>query len=161
DLFQWRTAYFVGGGLGLLLLLLRIGVYESGMYEEVKQQAVSRGDFWKFFSSPSRARRYISVILIGVPIWFAVAILIGLSPEIGKAMGMSEPPNAGRAVMFCYIGLAAGDFTSGALSQILKSRKRVLLGFLLLTTVGFGAYFLFAGRSLVMFYAICTAVGFA
>lgn len=161
DLFSWRTAYFIGGGLGFALLLLRVGVYESGMFEQTRKQDVGRGDFRKLFSTWARARRYLSVIFVGIPIWYAVAILIGLSPEIGKAMGMAVPPAPGRAVMFCYIGLAAGDFGSGALSQILKSRKRVLTGFLLLTTLLVGVYFLFAGQSLFTFYAICLLLGFS
>lgn len=161
DLFRWRTAFFVGGGLGLALLLLRIGVLESGMYEQAKKLARSRGNILMLFASKARVRRYVSVILIGVPIWFAVAILIGLSPEIGKAMGMPVAPSAGRAVMFCYLGLAVGDFTSGALSQILKSRRKVIGIFLLATTVCMGAYFPLAGRSLTMFYAISTVLGFA
>src|SRR5690606_21583139 len=33
DFFPWRTAYFVGGGLGLGLLLLRVGLFESGLFE--------------------------------------------------------------------------------------------------------------------------------
>jgi predicted MFS family arabinose efflux permease len=161
DLVTWRTAYFIGGGLGFALLLLRIGVYESGMFEQLKKQGVVRGSFFKLFSTVSRARRYVSVILVGIPIWYVVAILIGLSPEIGKAMGMPVPPAPGRAVMFCYIGLAAGDFGSGALSQLLRSRKRVLTGFLLLTTLFIAGYFLVAGQSLFTFYAVCLCLGFS
>jgi len=161
DLVTWRTAYFIGGGLGFALLLLRIGVYESGMFEQAKKQGVARGSFFKLFSTVSRARRYVSVILVGIPIWYVVAILIGLSPEIGKAMGMPVPPAPGRAVMFCYIGLAAGDFGSGALSQLLRSRKRVLTGFLALTALFIAGYFLVAGQSLFTFYAVCLCLGFS
>ena len=77
--------------------------------------------------------KYLSVIAIGLPIWYVVGILVTFSPEFGAAMGMSPTPNAGRAVMFTYIGLAVGDFGSGWLSQIMKSRKRVVLIFLVLT----------------------------
>lgn len=160
DTFSWRVAYFVGGGLGFFLLLLRIGVYESGMFEAVKQKATSRGNFFKLFSTARRAKRYIGIVLIGVPIWYVIGILVTFSPEIGKAMGMSVPPNAGRAIMFSYIGLAIGDLSSGALSQILKSRRRAVLVFLLATLVGIGLYFLFAKTSLSVFYAICVVMGF-
>jgi len=160
DMFSWRTAYFVGGGLGLGLLVLRIGVYESGMFESVKKQAVERGNFFKLFSTGERARRYIGIVLIGIPIWYVVGILVTFSPEIGKAMGMTPPPNAGRAILYTYVGLAVGDLSSGALSQIVKSRKRAVMTFLFVTTASIVLYFLFAAQSLTVFYAICVAMGF-
>lgn len=160
DKFSWRTAYFVGGGLGLALLVLRIGVYESGMFEAVKNKAVERGNFFKLFSTGERARRYIGIVLIGIPIWYVVGILVTFSPEIGKAMGMSVPPNAGRAILFTYVGLAMGDLSSGALSQIIKSRKRAVMSFLGVTTLGIALYFLVAAQSLTVFYGICVAMGF-
>jgi MFS transporter, putative metabolite:H+ symporter len=160
DFFSWRIAYFVGGGLGLTLLILRIGVYESGMFEAVKSKAVERGNFFKLFSTGERARRYIGIVLIGVPIWYVVGILVTFSPEIGGAMGMTPAPNAGRGILFTYVGLAIGDLSSGALSQIIQSRRRAVLVFLTVTTLGIGLYFLMASRSLTVFYAICVLMGF-
>lgn len=101
------------------------------------------------------------MIVVGVPIWYAVGILVTFSPEIGKAMGMSEVPAPGRAVMMTYIGLAAGDFASGALSQLLRSRRRVLAGFLALTGASIVAYFTIGRSSLTAFYAVCLVLGFA
>ena len=161
DLFDWRTAYVVGGLMGIALLLLRIGVYESGMFQQMKASTVRRGAFFSLFSERTRAVKYISVILIGVPIWYVVGILVTFSPEFGAAMGMSPPPNAGRAVMFTYIGLAAGDLASGWLSQIIGSRKRVVLLFLTLTLVSVGIYFLPGAKSLTAFYTLCGVLGFA
>lgn len=160
DMFSWRTAYFVGGGLGVGLLVLRIGVYESGMFEAVKKTAVQRGNFFKLFSTAERAKRYIGIVLIGVPIWYVVGILVTFSPEIGKAMGMATPPNAGRAILFTYVGLALGDLSSGALSQIIKSRKRAVTAFLSWTTAAIGLFFLVAGQSLDVFYGVCVVMGF-
>jgi MFS transporter, putative metabolite:H+ symporter len=162
DAFRWRTAFFIGGGLGLFLLALRVGVYESGLFEQVRQKSsVARGHFLKLFARPDRARRYFAVILVGVPIWFTVAILISLSPELGRAMGMATPPSPGRAVMFCYLGLAMGDFSSGALSQFLRSRKKAILAFLVMTALSIGAYFVFAAASLTAFYVMATVLGFS
>ena len=162
DFFDWRTAYFVGGGLGITLLLLRIGVYESGMFEQTRAQAhVRRGNFLSLFATTDRARRYVCVILIGVPIWYAVGVLITFSPEFGRALGMAEAPSAGRAVLFAYVGLAVGDVASGLLSQLLRSRKKVVLLFLVLTVACVGLYFSVAASSLGAFYAVCTALGFA
>jgi MFS family permease len=161
DTFSWRTSYFIGGGLGVALLLLRVGVYESGMFQSLKGRAVSRGNFFALFSTWARAKRYISVILIGVPIWYVIGILVTFSPEFGKAFGMSEPPSPGRAVMFAYIGLALGDLGSGAMSQRLKSRRKIVLAFLALTVIFVGLYFTVARTSLTTFYAVCVGTGFS
>lgn len=161
DLFSWRTAYFVGGGLGLALLLLRVSLFESGMFEGAKAKDVVRGDFFSLFSKASRLKKYLAVVLVGVPIWYVIGILIGFSPELAKSMGMVVPPQAGRAVMFSYIGLSIGDFASGFLSQMLKSRKKVVGLFLGLTALGIGFYFTFATTSLVVFYACCLFLGIA
>jgi len=159
----WRTSYFVGGGLGLMLLLLRVGVLESGVYARLKKEKshVSRGNFFRLFSSWARARRYVGVILVGVPIWYVVAILITFAPEMGKAMGMAKVPDAAFAIMISYSGLAVGDFTSGALSQIVKSRKRSLGVFLVMTALAIALYFVIGGRSLFWFYAACAFLGVA
>lgn len=161
DFFDWRTAYFVGGGMGLALLLLRVGLYESGMFAGVKASGVKLGSFSSLFSTFARAKKYLAVILVGVPIWFAVGVLVTFAPELGKAMGMSEAPAPGRAVMMTYIGLAAGDLASGALSQLLRSRKRVLGGFIGLTALAFVVYFTLAKTSLTTFYGVCLLLGFA
>jgi putative MFS transporter len=158
----WRTSYFIGGGLGLMLLALRVSVLESGMFQRVKNDAgIARGSFLRLLSSGKRARKYISVILVGVPIWYAVAILVTFSPEVGKAMGMAHPPDAAFAVMVNYAGLAVGDLASGALSQIIKSRKRAVLVFLLLTGAAVAFYFGLGSRSLGFFYAGCVLLGFS
>ena len=161
DFFPWRTAYFVGGGLGLGLLLLRVGRCASGLFYKVRHTAARRGDFLSLLRRRDRAIKYLSIILIGVPIWYVVGILVTFSPEIGKAMGMVEAPQAGRAIMVTYIGLAVGDLASGFSSQLLKSRKRVVLIFLVLTAAGVTAYFTVAASSLATFYAVCGALGFA
>ena len=161
DLFDWRTAYLIGGGLGLLLLVLRIGVYESGMFEQLRRSDVVRGSFLALFATRDRLRRYLSVILVGIPIWYVVGVLITFSPEFGRDMGMAEVPSAGRAVLFTYVGLAVGDVASGLLSQVWRSRRRVVTLFLVLSAIGVAAYFTVAGRSLPVFYAVCVALGFA
>ncbi|WP_161889398.1 MFS transporter [Pontibacter russatus] len=162
ELFGWRSAYFIGGGLGFLLLFLRIGVYESGMFEHVKSAAhVTRGNFLSLFSNGKRFWKYLKCILIGVPIWYVVGVLITFSPEFGVAMGMAETVSAAKAVSFCYLGLVLGDFLSGYLSQRLKSRRNIVLAFLLLTGVFVLLYLLSSGLSLDAFYLLCVALGVA
>ncbi len=160
DLIHWRKAYFLGGALGLGLLVLRIGVMESGMFQQAKLQAASRGNIFALFWPPARLRRYLSVILVGVPIWFVVGILIILSPELGKALGMAAAPTAPRALLFAYIGLAFGDLASGVFSQVLRSRKKVVGAFILTTMAFMVAYFTLGSASLTAFYGICVGLGF-
>jgi putative MFS transporter len=158
---DWRTAYFVGGGMGIALLLLRIGVYESGMFQQVKKREVSRGNFLKLLWPWSRLRRYLAVIFVGVPIWYAIGLPISFADKFGKAMEMAQVPKPKDALLFAYIGLAIGDFSSGALSQLIKSRKKALLAYVLMTALFLAVYFTVGGRSLTAFYGSCMLVGFA
>ncbi|MDX2056584.1 MAG: MFS transporter [Gemmatimonadales bacterium] len=159
DLFPWRVAYFVGGGLGLLLLGLRIGVHESSMFQTIKTRAVGKGNFFLLFANGRRALRYLAVVLVGLPTWFVMGILITFSPEIGKAIGLTEAPSAGRAVMFAYIGATLGDLLSGFLSQVLRSRKKAIFIFLTLCALGVVNYFVIGRTSLPVFYLACGLVG--
>ncbi|MFD2514169.1 MFS transporter [Pontibacter locisalis] len=162
EYFGWRTSYFIGGGLGLLLLFLRVGVYESGMFNNLKKtQNVTRGNFVSLFTNGRRFWKYLKCILIGVPIWYVVGILITFSPEFGIALGMEETVSAAKAVSFCYLGLVFGDFASGFLSQRFKSRRYIVVAFLLLTAVFVGVYLLGHAFELNTFYTICVALGFA
>jgi MFS family permease len=161
DHFDWRIANVVGGVMGNALLLLRIGVQESGLFEQVRSEDHQRGRFMQLFADRSRVTRYLAIIFVGVPIWYVVGILITFSPEFGRAMGMQPVPNAGRAVMFTYIGLAIGDFASGWLSQWARSRRRVLRWFLTLTAINVAIYFLPVSKPLPAFYGLCLALGFA
>jgi predicted MFS family arabinose efflux permease len=161
ELFDWRTSFFIGGGLGLSLLLLRIGVVESGMFGEAKEKHNKRGDFLSLFTNGKRLLKYLRCIVIGIPLWFVVGILITLSPEFGNVLGVKGDVNAGAAVAWCYSGLVLGDIGSGLLSQYLKSRIKVVYIFLVLTILSIAAYFLLRGISLSTFYVICFVLGFS
>ena len=157
----WRNAYFVGGGLGLALLLLRVSVFESGMFRQVQAQAgVARGNFLSLFTNPARLGKYLRILLIGVPLWFVVGILVTLAPEFGRALGLTGEVTAGLAVFWCYFGLVFGDFISGALSQLWHSRNKALQVFLVFCAVLVGVYlFGIKGASPTVFYAVCFVLG--
>ncbi|PJJ48611.1 MFS transporter [Hymenobacter chitinivorans] len=157
----WRNAYFVGGGLGLALLALRVGVYESGMFEQAKQAETERGNFLSLFTNGPRLARYLKCLLIGVPLWFVVGILITLAPEFGRALGITGEVTAGLGVFWCYFGLVFGDFASGTLSQIFRSRNRALQLFLVLCGLLCAVYlFAIRGASPTAFYVVCFVLGF-
>ena len=159
--FGWRNAYFVGGGLGLALLLLRVSVFESGMFRQVQAQAeVARGNFLSLFTHPARLSKYLRVLLIGVPLWFVVGILVTLAPEFGKALGLTGEVTAGLAVFWCYFGLVFGDFLSGMLSQLWHSRNKALQVFLVFCAGLVGVYlFGIQGASPAAFYGVCFVLG--
>lgn len=161
DIYDWRIAYFIGGGLGLALLVLRFNVFESRVFKAVKEKHVSRGNFFMLFTSRKRCIKYLRCIMIGLPIWFVIGILITFSPEFGRAIGITQPIEAGKAVMFSYIGLSLGDMTSGLLSQFLKSRRKVVIIFILLTSAATAFYLLQPWHSAAIFYSLCGLLGFA
>lgn len=159
DYFSWRTAYFIGGGLGMLLLIMRIGVYESGMYNSIKTKNIRKGNFLSLFTNKKLFIKYVNCIFIGVPIWFIVGILITFSPEFSKELGIKADISSGTAVMFCYIGLAAGDFLSGFFSQIFKTRKRIIQIFIILELIFVITYLFFNKFDSVFFYTLCLFLG--
>lgn len=161
ELTDWQVAYWIGGGLGLCLLLLRYSVAESGMFAEVRDKKVERGNFFILFSRGPLLASYLRCILIGLPIWFVIGILVTFSPEFAVSMNLPEAIDAGKAVMCCYIGLSLGDLSSGVLSQALKSRKKVVLIFLFLTATAMAIYLTSTALSATAFYTRCFFLGFA
>ena len=160
DLLPWRWAYAVGGVLGLMLLLLRVGVIESGMFAAAKASDVRLGAFGALFSSGDRLRRYLACIAVGLPIWVAIGLFVTFAPELAQETGVTGPVSAGTAILFCYLGLSLGDFSSGAISQRLRSRKRVILGFALTLFALMVVYAFARGLSPAALYALCLAMGF-
>lgn len=160
-IFDWQVAYFIGGGLGLLLLLARISVFESGMFLQLKKSAVQRGNFFQLFRKKSTLSRYLGCILIGLPIWYVAGILITFSPEFAQALNISGTIIAGDAVMFSYMGLAVGDFSSGFISQKVGSRKKVVAACILLTMVMVVFYLYMPVKTTSFFYIVCFLLGIA
>jgi predicted MFS family arabinose efflux permease len=159
--FGWRAAYFVGGGLGLALLTLRVGVFESGLFDKVKNSSAERGDFLMLFSSRERLRKYLCCILLGVPVWYVVGILATFAPEFGAALRMPALPSGSSAVMWLYGGCAFGGLACGGLSQWLRSRRKAAFLFVAATALLSAAYLSLTGLPLAPFYAICFSLGFA
>lgn len=160
-LFDWRISYFIGGGLGLILLILRFRVFESGIFIKLKGEKVQRGNVLMLFNNKKRFLKYINGIIVGMPIWFVIGILITFSPEFGLALGLDKPINAGKAVMITFSGQVAGNLASGFLSQYLQSRKKAILIFILLSVSFVLIYLLAPFHSDTLFYVICAGLGFS
>jgi MFS family permease len=157
--FDWRIAYFIGGGLGLLLLLARVSIFESGVFLKLKDKKVQRGNFLQLLNNKVRLTKFLGCIFIGLPIWFVIGILITFSPEFAKALGIADPVKAGDAIMYSYLGLALGDILTGFISNALRSRKKVILLFTI-TTIAFMLLYLFMPvLSRPFFYTTCFVMG--
>ena len=159
DLFQWRISYFVGGGLGLALLILRFNVFESAMFQHLKGKSVSRGNILSIFTNGQRLRKYVMATLVGLPIWFVVGILITFSPEFAAAKGIGGI-SAGKAVMLAFTGQVFGDIFSGLLSQYLKSRRKVIGLFIAMSIIMMAFYLLLPVSDAFGFYLLCAFLGF-
>jgi MFS family permease len=160
-LFDWRTTYLVGGGLGLGLLALRVSVLESGMFKKVQGTNVSRGNFWALFNGRDRILRYFRCMGIALPTYLVIGILATFSNEFGKALGIDEAIQPGRCVMFTYIGTVIGDLSSGILSQRLRSRKKAIGLMMGLTAFFVLVYLSGVISSASTFYALCLCMGFS
>jgi len=157
---DWRLCYYIGGGLGLGLLLLRIGVSESGMFKTAQSESVSRGNFLALFTNGKRLARYLRCILIGMPTWFVIGILVTFAPEFAKALGVVGEVKGGDAIMYAYTGIVLGDLATGGLSQLLKSRLRVMYIFLTMSAISVLIYLNAYGVTAGMLYFLCGLLGF-
>jgi MFS family permease len=160
DIFEWRAAYFIGGGLGLVLLVMRVRVFESGMFLKSKTDNVQRGNFLMLFNHRERFFRYLKCILVGLPIWFVSGIMITFSPELGAAIGVDTPVDAGIAVILAFASQTFGNISSGVLSQYTRSRKKIMAAFIVMCFIFSVLYLALPITSLNVFYAMCLLLGF-
>jgi len=158
---DWRLCYQVGGVLGFFLLILRVKVAESFMFESAKLANISKGNFLLFFSSYKRFSKYIKAILIGLPTWFVIGVMINYSNKFASTLYGVNLIDSGKAVMFAYVGIAVGDLLIGYVSQYFKSRKKALLLFYALSIIGMVLFFSSFNNSDDRMYSICTFLGFS
>ncbi len=124
--FDWRTAYFIGGGMGIIVLIGRvISLRESEMFEAQKQTSHTRGDI-TLLLRPQTLLKYLAVIAIGVPIWYVSGLIVTFSPEFGTALNLTRAITAAETLRWQAIGLAIGSALSGLISEMIKNRKQVV-----------------------------------
>ncbi len=157
---NWRLCYYIGGGMGIALLFLRAGFLESRMYDAVKESKVVVGNFFMFFTSKERFIRYFRGILIGLPVWYVIGVLISFSNDFAeefKITGFDQP----TALMLQYAALAFGDMGAGIFSNYIKSRKKTLIIYYIITAVFVFLFFaLEGGGNAFNMYLLCMGLGF-
>jgi MFS family permease len=157
--FEWRTCYFIGGGLGFVLLLLRIGVLESGMFKSIEKVNISKGNFLMLFTNGKRLKKYLVSIFVGLPTWYLIGILISFSKEFGQKMGIQGTIDPGKAVMYSYAAISVSSLFAGILSMWLQSRKKVLYLYYIIMSASVWWFFSLQGASLFKFYFVTIVVG--
>lgn len=156
---DWTIAYYIGGGLGLLLLLLRIGVLESSLYNKLEKQAtISKGNFLSFFTNKNRFIKYLKCIAIGLPTWFCIGILAMMANQFAPAFGITNLV-PGKAIMWAYLGISVGDFASGFISHALRSRKKAIFYMMLFTIAGVLQLLFGMAKTENMYYFYCVWLG--
>ncbi len=160
--YDWRTAYYIGGGLGILLLLLRMCVAESGMFQHMSQvDRPAFGSQLRLLFAPARIGRYLACVLIGLPCWYFIGLVVLLSPEFAKALGATGPIAAPIAVALSYSGLSLGSLLCGGFSQAIRSRKKALIAFMLAGLALINLFFFLANPSPALVYAVIFVLGLA
>lgn len=159
---DWRLCYYIGGGMGIALLFLRMGVLESSMYDTMKSSDVPVGNFFMLLNNKDRFLRYLRGILIGLPVWYIIGVLISFSDEFAKKENFNIPGfDQPKALMLQYTALAFGDMGAGFLSNYLKSRKKTLLIYYGITAIFIFLFFaLRGGGSAFNMYLLCMGLGF-
>jgi MFS family permease len=160
DLFHWRTSYLIGGVMGLVLLFMRLSIYESGLFHATQHQIIRKGDIRMLFYPRVRFFKYIRCILIGIPIWFAIGIPITFSPELAKALHVAVPISAGKSILFCYLGGSIGNLCCGLISQHLRSRRKAAFLFLILLLACILILLFAPVHTAGLFYSLCALLGF-
>jgi len=162
---DWRTCYFIGGGMGVALLLLRIGIMESGMFEAIKNTNVKKGNLWMILKNKQRRVKYLAVIFVAIPLWYVVQLFAKYSPELADGMGLHFDEAVRKTVpvntiMLTYFGLTLGDFACGILSQKLRSRKKAMWLFIIASIITIAIFFLVGAQSPAIFYTGICVLGF-
>jgi putative MFS transporter len=156
----WRTCYFIGGGLGLVLLLLRVGILESGMYKNMEGADIRKGAFIMLLNNGKRFKKYITAILIALPNWFVIGVLITFSNKFASIQNVQEPIDPGKGIMVAYVAISVGDVLIGFVSQWFKSRKASLWLFNVITVIGVVWFFRLQGAAGSTVYWVCVILGF-
>ncbi|MGZ3778680.1 MAG: MFS transporter [Mucilaginibacter sp.] len=157
--YDWRMAYYIGGALGLVLLTLRVGTFESGMFKTVAKTDVSKGNIFILFNEKKRFLKYISCILMGLPLWFGIGIILTLAPEFARALGAKDPLSAGTGIVYSYIGGSVGNILAALLAQVTRSRRLTMFIFLTLSAVVISVFLSFNGITNNQFILLSLIMG--
>lgn len=158
---SWQTSYIIGGVLGLGLLILRIGTFESAMFQKAHDSNIRQGNFFMMFATRERFTRFLKTILLGLPTWFVIGLLVARAPEIATNLHVDGAIAQNWCILLAYSGLVLGDLASGTASQLMRSRKKAFALFYALCTIVMFIYLNLHNVSSTVFYGAIAVLGFS
>jgi putative MFS transporter len=159
--FSWQAAYIIGGVLGLGLLILRIGTFESAMFQKAHDPTIRQGNFFMMFATRERFARFLQTILLGLPVWFVIGLLVARAPEIAIILRVDGAIAQNLCILLAYSGLVLGDLASGTASQLMRSRKKAFALFYVICSLTMVMYLNLESVSTTVFYTAIFALGFS
>ncbi len=156
---SWRISCMIGGGLGLILLLLRSVLYESKIYKDTAQTYAKRGSIKELWGKFHNLKTFVFCVLVLVPNYFVTGIMLTLSPEIAKAIEVNGVIKGNISLAIYFAVAAIGDLLGATLSGRFKSRKLVA-GLFIIGNIGLPMVLLqFHHLETWQFYAFAAAYG--
>jgi MFS family permease len=156
--FSWKLCYIIGGVAGLLLLILRVQVYESVIFQKAKQTNKNRGNIITILKNPRLLSTYFFCTLAGSVTFVIIGLFIQNTPEFAKEHGLIGV-KASLAIIFFYLGAAPSEIIAGLMSKKLKSRKIPMYFFFCVTIVGMLLFCFWKPFTVQQFYLRCTILG--
>jgi len=158
----WQALFLIGGIAGLLLLVFRYGINETSHYLEAQTQRPrsERGNLGLVFKNKRLVKIFINAILLGFPIYFFVSIPVKFAADYGREIGLTI---AGTIpIIVFYITLSLSDVLANYLSQVFKSRKKVINIYLLFCIIPVICLYFFPPTTPEQyFYLFAPLMGFA
>lgn len=154
----WRTAYIVGGVLGLSLFLLRTKTFESGLFERSKAKQHGEKPI-AFLKDKARVRRFLIVLASGLPLFFVLLVVAPFAPEFGKGTSPPHAISAALATGTFSVAMTLGDVAWGLVSQAWKSRRKPMLLCVCALAVLFVTFFLMPVPGDTLFIVLLFFIG--
>lgn len=158
SIFEWQNCFLIGGFAGLLLLLLRLKVEESVMFNEIKDKNVSKGNIWMIIKNPKTLLTYFFCTLAGAASILFIGVFIQSTPELGKLFNLNI--TAGIALIWYYLGASVSEIIAGLLSKLLKERKAPIYIFYAISLLAITNFCVNVPNSPYFFYLNCLFLGF-
>ena len=159
--FHWQTSYIAGGVMGLLLLIFRISINESKLFNQVKNEDVKRGSLVHLFGNKSQITKFILCVLSGAPAFVFMSIYITLAPEFSSAFNLPEKVSVSNAILVYLIAFTVSDVLCGFLSKVLEKRKIPLLIYAIIQALAVSFFLLIPPDNAADFYLRCIFLGFS